>query len=107
MSFDPSRATVPPRGPGATEPTCRFRAHQRIALDATTPNRPAAARYEASAAIAATTRSRRSTDNAFDMPVGPLPTDSLNQIRAASGKRFDSVRSGGALGGVDSWDSRI
>jgi hypothetical protein len=24
------------------------------------------------------------------MPVGPLPTDSLNQIRSASGKRFDS-----------------
>jgi putative DNA primase/helicase len=31
------------------------------------------------------------------MPVGPLPTDSLNQIRSASGKRFDSVRSRGAL----------
>ena len=75
-SIRPERRS-PPRGPGATEPTCRCRAHQRIALDAPTPNRSAAARHEAPAAIAATTRSRRSTDNAFDMPVGPPPDRKL------------------------------
>jgi hypothetical protein len=37
-----------------------------------TPKREAAARHEDPASIAATTRSRRSTDSAFDMPVGPL-----------------------------------
>jgi hypothetical protein len=44
-----------------------------MALDALTPNRAAAARHEAPAATARTTRSRRSTDSAFDMPAS-LPT---------------------------------
>jgi len=86
-----------PSGPGATEPACRCSAHQRIALDAPAPNRSAAARHDAPAAIVATIRSRRSTDNAFDMPVGYLPTDSLSQISSASGKRFESLRSEAAL----------
>ena len=41
---------------------------QRIALAALTPKRAAAARQDAPTATAPTTRSRRSTDNAFDMP---------------------------------------
>jgi hypothetical protein len=44
-----------------------------MALDALTPNRAAAARHEAPAATARTTRSRRSTDSALDIPAG-LPT---------------------------------
>ncbi|ATR19283.1 hypothetical protein CTJ15_02670 (plasmid) [Roseomonas sp. FDAARGOS_362] len=48
---------------------------QRIALDALTPKRAAAARQDAPAAIAATTRSRRSTDSAFDMPLASLARD--------------------------------
>ena len=51
-SIRPDRRS-PPRGPGATEPTCRCSDHQRIALDAPTPNRSAAARHDAPAAIAA------------------------------------------------------
>jgi hypothetical protein len=62
----------PPSGPGATEPASRTSAAQRIALDALTPKRAAAARHDAPAATAATTRSRRSTDSAFDMPTSLL-----------------------------------
>jgi transposase InsO family protein len=61
----------PPSGPGATDPASRDRARQRIALETLTPKRAAAARQDAPAAIAATTRSCRSTDSAFDMPVAP------------------------------------
>jgi hypothetical protein len=94
-SIRPKRRS-PPSGPGATEPAEHFKDAQRMALEIPTPKRAAAARHDDPASIAATTRSRRSTDSAFDMPVGSLPTDSLNQIRSASGKRFDSVRSRGA-----------
>jgi hypothetical protein len=65
-----SERRSPPNALGATEPVPRSRAHQRIALAALTPNRAAAARHDAPAAIAATTRSRKSTDSALDMPVG-------------------------------------
>jgi transposase len=53
--------------------TSRGRPRQRIALEALTPKRDAAARQDAPAAIAATTRSRRSTDSAFDMPIALSP----------------------------------
>ena len=62
----------PPSGPGANDPLCRVMPHQRIALEALTPNRTAAARQDAPAATAATTLSRKSTDSALDMPVGLL-----------------------------------
>lgn len=62
----------PPSGPGANDPLCRAMPHQRIALEALTPNRTAAARQDAPAATAATTLSRKSTDSALDMPVGLL-----------------------------------
>ncbi len=88
MRLDPPQRRSPPSGPGATDPTARLKDAQRIALEMPTPKREAAARHEDPASIAATTRSRRSTDSAFDMPVGPLPTGSLNQIRPASGKDF-------------------
>ena len=52
------------------EPVSRSRAHQRMALAMLTPNRAAAAWQDTPSATAATTRSRRSTDSAFDMPVG-------------------------------------
>ena len=57
----------PPRGPGRTSPwrSCRFR--QRLTLAALTPNRSAASRWVAPAATAATTRTRRSTERAFDI----------------------------------------
>ena len=64
----------PPDGPGATVPASRSRAHQRIALGMLTPNRAAADRRDDPAATAAATRSLRSTDSAFDMPIGP-PAD--------------------------------
>jgi len=73
----------PPSGPDATDPADRFNDHQRIALDTLTPKRDAAARHDAPAAIAATTRSRRSTDKAFDMPVG-LPADRQLESPSAS-----------------------
>ena len=63
----------PPSGPGATEPASRAIAAQRIALEALTPKRAAAARRDAPAATAATTLSRRSTDSALDMPASPSP----------------------------------
>lgn len=44
------------------------------------PKREAAARHGDPASVAATTRSRRSTDSAFDMPVGFLPN---RKIRSA------------------------
>jgi hypothetical protein len=61
----------------------------RIARDAPTPNRFAAARHDAPAAIAATGRCRRSTDNAFRHACRPLPTESSKQIplRAGEGLR--------------------
>lgn len=62
----------PPNGPGAMVPLSRSRAHQRIALGMLTPNRAAAHRRDDPAATAATTRSRKSTDSAFDMPIGLL-----------------------------------
>ena len=62
----------PPSRPGATDPVCRAMPHQRIALEALTPNRNAASRQDAPPATAATTLSRKSTDKALDMPVGLL-----------------------------------
>ncbi len=70
MRLDPPRTPIPAQRLGATEPVVRSSAHQRIALDALTPNRAAAARHDDPAATASTTLSRRSTDSALDMPVG-------------------------------------
>ena len=60
----------PPSGPGANDPLCRAMPLQRIALEALTPNRAAAARQDAPAATAATTLSRKSTDSALDKGAG-------------------------------------
>ena len=62
----------PPSGPGATDPASRTSAAQRTALAALTPKRTAAARQDDPAATAATTRSRKSTDSALDMPIAPM-----------------------------------
>ena len=63
----------PPSGPGATEPTFRVSAAHRTALAALTPKRTAAAWHDDPAATAATTRSRKSIDSAFDIPIALLP----------------------------------
>jgi hypothetical protein len=60
--------------------------HQRIALEALTPNRTAAARQDAPAATAATTLSRKSTDSALDMPVGLLADRKLESDWARVGE---------------------
>src|SRR5690349_8750047 len=87
----------PPSGPGATEPASRASAAQRIALAALTPKRAAAARQEAPAATAATTRSRRSTDSAFDMPTCLLAAGQVNHPQAVAEVTSDSVRQETAL----------
>jgi hypothetical protein len=72
--------------------------HQRIALEALTPNRAAATRQDAPAATAATTRSRRSTDSALDMPVGLLADRQLESDPARVGEiPFNSLSSEAAL----------
>jgi hypothetical protein len=58
-----------PSALGVTERVLRSNAYQRTALAALTPKRAAAARQDAPAALATTTRSRKSTDSALDMPV--------------------------------------
>jgi hypothetical protein len=73
MSLNARGATVTASGPGTTDPASRDSARQRIALEVLTPKRAAAARQHAPAAIAATTRSRRSIDSAFDMPIALSP----------------------------------
>jgi hypothetical protein len=73
MSLNAPGATVTAQRPRHHYPASRDRARQRIALEALTPKRAAAARQDAPAAIAATTRSRRSTDSAFDMPIALSP----------------------------------
>jgi hypothetical protein len=55
---------------GATAPVSRASARQRIALDALTPKRAAARRHDIPPSTAAITRSRKSADGAFAMPVG-------------------------------------
>jgi hypothetical protein len=62
----------PPRGFGATPPELRASSTQRTALDILTPKRAAAARRDSPSETAATTRSRKSTDNAFAMHAGLL-----------------------------------
>jgi hypothetical protein len=62
----------PPNGLGATKPAFRISAAQRIALAALTPKRTAA-RHDDQTSIAATTRSRKSTDSALDLPISPMP----------------------------------
>jgi hypothetical protein len=105
MSLDACRpAIATEEGPGATVPTFRDWTHQRIALDALTPNRNAAARQDAPAATAATTLSRRSTDSALDMSAGLLadrqlesdqprvtesPSDSISAKTALAATGFD------------------
>ena len=62
----------PPSGPGRMSP-CRSSARHRLTLAALTPKRAAASRCVAPSETAATTRVRRSTESAFDMPAG-LPS---------------------------------
>ena len=82
----------PPSGPGATEPTFRISAAHRTALAALTPKRSAAARQDDPAAIAATTRSRRSTDRAFDMPIASILKG--NRITTAQPVGSQAIQSG-------------
>ncbi len=61
------------------------------------------------AATACRTRTRRSTERAFDMPAGLRPADSLNQLRTPLGIPNDSISSKCALdvlGFVDGGQSR-
>jgi hypothetical protein len=57
----------PPKGPGRTSPCRRAKLLQRMALEALTPKRTAAWRHDIPSSIAATTRSRKSTDSALLM----------------------------------------
>jgi hypothetical protein len=82
----------PPSGPGATEPAFRASATQRIALEALTPKRAAAARHDAPEATAATTRSRRSTESAFDMLTGLLASE--HRITSRQQARSQAIQSG-------------
>src|SRR6202035_5056072 len=53
---------------------------------------PAACRPDIPPAIAASTRSRKSSDSAFDIPAGPpAPAGSLNQIHPELGIPYDSL----------------
>jgi hypothetical protein len=67
--------------------------HQRIALEALTPNRTAAARQDAPAETAATTLSRKSTDSALDMPVGLLADRKLESdwTRVGESSRISQI----------------
>jgi hypothetical protein len=70
----------------------RSSVRQRLALAALTPNRKAACRPDIPPAIAASTRSRKSSDSAFDIPAGPpAPAGSLNQIHTDLGIPYDGM----------------
>jgi hypothetical protein len=58
---------------GLGAPCSRARRRQRLTLAALTPNRSPASRCEAPASTAARTRTRRSSDSAFDMSAGLRP----------------------------------
>lgn len=74
MRFDATGATVsPPSALGRGSPSTRARLHQRLTLATLTPNRAAAARWLMPSATASRTRTRRSSESAFDMSAGPLP----------------------------------
>lgn len=90
----------PPGGGDARRPavpTQRLGLHrtiaaQRTALEALTPKRVAAARHDAPEATAATTRSRRSTDSAFDMLTGLLASE--HRITSRQPARSQAIQSG-------------
>ena len=86
----------PPRAFGRASPCSRSRALHRLTLAALTPKRSPAARCVIPSATAARTRTRRSSDNAFDMPAGLQPGSHSESPH----KRFgnpDSIRPGSAL----------
>src|SRR5580704_3339840 len=62
----------PPCGFDLASPVSRSKAHQRIALEALTPNRAAASRRDMPSLTAAITRSRRSIERALAMHAGLL-----------------------------------
>src|ERR1700761_8268847 len=96
-SIRPERRS-PPRGPGRAFPCSRCKLRHRLTLAGLTPNRAAASRWLAPAATAARTRTRRSTDSAFDMPAGlRSPAGSMNHISGVLGTLSDSVRPDAAL----------
>ena len=70
MRLDPLRMAV--AALSLTSPSRRSCARHRIALDALTPNRWAAARHDNPLSIAPTTRLRRSTDKDLAMHASPL-----------------------------------
>jgi hypothetical protein len=63
----------PPSGPGRGSPCSRANRRHRLTLAALTPKRSPASRCDAPASTAASTRTRRSSDSALDMPAGPQP----------------------------------
>ena len=69
----------PPCGFGFGVPCCATSCCQRIALDALTPNRAAACLRDRPPATAATTLSRRSTDNARRHPCQPPPPAGIRE----------------------------
>src|SRR4051794_29294290 len=95
-SMRPERRS-PPSALGRASPCVRSKARQRIALDALTPNRSAAWRQDNPVPIAASTRVRRSSDSAFDMPAGLHPAGSLNHSSPDLGIPSDSLSSDDAL----------
>ena len=83
-----NRASLPPLGrrprrPGMAEPVARTRSSSLTTQLALTPNRAAAARREAPACTAVTSRVRRSIEIIFAMAISPTM---VNQINPASDK---------------------
>lgn len=74
-----------PSRSGAAEPVAWTRPSSLTAELALTPNRNAAARRDAPACTAATTRLRKSIDSIFAMAIPPA---TVNQIMPASGKQI-------------------
>jgi len=70
--------TRPRDEPGDTSPRSRHRASRLIAELGATPKRSAAARHDAPASTAFTTRSRKSVEQAFGIPAD-LPASTLDQ----------------------------
>ena len=95
-SIRPERRS-PPRRLGCAPPVSRRRARHRLTLAALTPKRSPASRWLRPSSTAARTRSRKSTERAFDMIVGLHPTTMFNLICRPCGIPADSIRSAHAL----------
>jgi len=78
-------------------PAASISVRHRLTLAALTPHRDAAVRWLAPSATDFKTRSRRSTESAFDIQPASIPADILNQSQRRLGIPNDSIRSEDAL----------